>query len=114
MPLQPQQQQKFWNRLTNAVAQPVCPFCQTPLNQGNIAEIVEAPAVSHPGHAAHMLQLICNHCAFVSLFSIFVKGNVLQFETTVIPQRTQSAKKKATAKPPVRAATPGRKPTRAR
>ena len=95
MPLQPQQQQNFWNWLTSAVPQPACPFCKSALAQGNIGEIIEAAAVSHAGHAVHMLQLICSNCAFVSLFSIFVRGNVVNFETTVVPRRKRSPKKTA-------------------
>jgi hypothetical protein len=79
MPLQPAQQQQFWNWLTNAIADPVCPFCGTALAPGNIGEIVSAPAVSHLGHDTHMLQLICDRCAFVSLFSLFFRGGVIDF-----------------------------------
>jgi hypothetical protein len=72
MPIEPEKQQKFWDWLKNQGVIPECPFCHARHNQQYknlvIGEFIEA--VDSNGNKVRMLQLICERCTFVSLFSI--------------------------------------------
>lgn len=73
MALTQQEQQAFWNWLAARGIQTECPFCHAPHNQQaqnlQCGDLIEAPSVTCYGKV-RMLQVVCIHCGFVSLFSI--------------------------------------------
>lgn len=83
MPLQPDQKEEFREWIIAAVPNPKCPFCRDELTTDNIGELIKMDVVN-PHGTTHMLQLICGNCAFVSLFSVSIVGDVLKFTPAIV------------------------------
>ncbi len=75
MPLTPQQQQNFWSFLAGRGVQVIhCRVCSVVHTSDQpamtLGGMIEAPDSTAPGTTVRMVQLVCNRCSSVLLFSI--------------------------------------------